>query len=78
MVITMRDCCWRYGMASCTHCDDTVIAPTRSEYQSRHHVRHSWSCESCGHEFETSVDWRVDAVGAIGKGAVPRLVSLVA
>jgi hypothetical protein len=77
MVITMRDFCWRYGTA-CTQCNDTVIAPTWSKYVSGDRVRHSWSCENCGHQFETSVDLRIDAVPPIRKGATARPVSLVA
>jgi hypothetical protein len=42
-----------YGIA-CVQCDDTLIAPNWSEYVSEHHVRHSWSCDSCGYRFETS------------------------
>jgi hypothetical protein len=78
VVITMRDYCWRYGMKCCAHCNETVIAPTWSRYESRHRVRHSWSCESCGHEFETSVDLGTDAGAGVRKGAAPRPVPLVA
>jgi len=35
-------------------CNGRLIAPNRSEYVSERHVRHSWSCESCGQEFVTS------------------------
>jgi hypothetical protein len=47
-----------YGIA-CIRCDDRLIAPNWSEYVSEHHVRHSWSCDSCGHRFETSDHLRV-------------------
>jgi hypothetical protein len=42
-----------YGIA-CIRCNDRLIAPNWSEYVSKHHVRHSWSCDSCGYQFETS------------------------
>ena|SRR6266852_2023932 len=42
-----------YGI-DCIRCDDRLIAPNWSAYMSENHVRHSWSCESCGHQFETS------------------------
>jgi hypothetical protein len=42
-----------YGIG-CEECDTRLIAPIWSEYVSETHVRHSWSCESCGHQFETS------------------------
>ena len=42
-----------YGIA-CVRCDDRLIAPSWSEFVSEGHIRHSWTCESCGHQFETS------------------------
>jgi hypothetical protein len=42
-----------YGIA-CIRCNDSLIAPSLSEYVSEHHVRHAWICESCGVRFETS------------------------
>jgi len=42
-----------YGVA-CIRCDDCLIAPECSHYVSERHVSHSWSCDSCGHQFETS------------------------
>jgi hypothetical protein len=38
----------------CIRCSETVIAPERSQYVTSWHVRHAWSCDSCGVEFETS------------------------
>jgi hypothetical protein len=46
---------WQFG-TSCHQCHDDVIAPNRSEYVSEDQIRHIWSCESCGHEFEMSVN----------------------
>jgi len=42
-----------YGIA-CIRCNDHLIAPVGSRYVSERHVSHSWSCECCGHRFETS------------------------
>lgn len=39
----------------CAQCGAHIIAPEWSEYLSKHCVRHSWSCEMCGYEFESSV-----------------------
>jgi ribosomal protein L37AE/L43A len=33
-----------------------LFAATASEHVSEKSVRHLWSCDSCGHEFSTSVD----------------------
>jgi DNA-directed RNA polymerase subunit RPC12/RpoP len=48
-----------YGIA-CEKCDARLIAPIWSEYVSESQVRHSWSCESCGHQFVTSDYLRLD------------------
>jgi hypothetical protein len=42
---------YSYGIA-CVRCNYTLIAPNWSEYVSEHQVRHSWSCENCGHQFK--------------------------
>jgi len=47
--------CSSYGMA-CTVCNEIVIAPTWSEYVSKHEVRHFWFCENCGHDIETVIN----------------------
>jgi RNase P subunit RPR2 len=44
----------RFCQASCPKCKETLFAPTTSEYIDENHVRHVWSCDSCGHEFRTS------------------------
>ena len=46
-----------YGIA-CVRCNDQLIAPNWSEFVSEFHVRHFWSCESCGRQFETLDDVR--------------------
>jgi hypothetical protein len=42
-----------YG-TECIRCSDSLIAPDESQYISERHVSHSWLCESCGQQFETS------------------------
>jgi transcription elongation factor Elf1 len=44
-----------FGMRNCPHCWQVVVAPDASEFVSEEKVRHFWSCDSCGHEFATSV-----------------------
>jgi hypothetical protein len=72
-----------YGIA-CILCNDSLIAPNLSEYVSERHVRHSWSCESCDHQFETSEYPRFEAIsisphpssvlnGGIGRSNCSRL-----
>ena len=45
----------RFTPPLCPQCNDLLFAPAASEYVSRSHVRHVWSCDDCGHEFSTSV-----------------------
>jgi len=39
----------------CPQCSTWLLAPDWSEHLSERCVRHTWSCEACGYEFETSV-----------------------
>ena len=39
----------------CAQCGDAIMAPEWSEHVSERCVRHFWSCDACGYEFETSV-----------------------
>jgi RNase P subunit RPR2 len=45
----------RFGGSFCPKCKDMLLAPTMSEYVSEALVRHLWSCDECGHEFQASV-----------------------
>ena len=45
----------RVALPCCPRCDDVMFASTAAEFVSQSRVRHQWSCESCGHEFSTSV-----------------------
>ena len=39
----------------CPECHDLMIAAAMSQLVNRDVVRHFWTCESCGHEFRTTV-----------------------
>jgi len=45
----------RIALPSCPNCNDLLFAPAASEFVSKTRVRHIWSCDTCGHEFSTSV-----------------------
>ena len=60
MVLTSTNNYFSYGIA-CAECNHRLIAPNWSEYVSEHHIRHFWSCESFGHQFETSEHVRFEA-----------------
>ena len=42
----------------CAQCGDTLFAPEWSEYLDDRHIRHLWSCDACGYEFESEVRYR--------------------
>jgi hypothetical protein len=44
-----------YCSIPCAQCGDALIAPQWSEHVSARCVRHVWSCESCGYQFESLV-----------------------
>ena len=41
--------------AHCAQCGATLAAPEWTEQISERRVRHLWSCDACGYEFETSI-----------------------
>ena len=43
-----------YGKNSCPQCSEWLLAPNWSEYLNERCVRHTWSCEACGYQFETT------------------------
>jgi hypothetical protein len=53
--IAAKAYCEPYGKNSCPQCSERQLAPTRSEYLNECCVRRAWSCEACGHEFETVI-----------------------
>ncbi len=44
-----------YNKNNCPQCNEWLVAPDWSEYLNDRCVRHTWSCEACGYEFETAV-----------------------
>lgn len=42
----------------CPQCDDRLFASSVSVHVSENDIRHWWNCESCGHEFMTTVRLR--------------------
>jgi transcription elongation factor Elf1 len=52
---------------SCPRCGTSVVCPEVSEFVHRGEVRHSWACDSCGEQFQTTVqiiDGTADAAAA--------------
>jgi uncharacterized protein with PIN domain len=39
----------------CPQCGTHLLAPDWSEYVDERRVRHTWSCDACCYEFETTV-----------------------
>ena len=39
----------------CAQCGTEIFLPEWSEYLSEHCVRHTWSCEMCGYQFESTI-----------------------
>jgi C4-type Zn-finger protein len=44
-----------YRKNTCQQCGAWLLAPDWSEYVSSRCVRHTWSCDDCGYQFETAV-----------------------
>ena len=40
---------------TCPHCKDVLFAATVSVHVHDNDIRHWWSCETCGHQFMTTV-----------------------
>jgi ribosomal protein L37AE/L43A len=51
----------RSHLFPCAQCGDALVAPEWSEHVSERCVRHVWSCEACGYEFETAIYLRAEA-----------------
>jgi len=45
----------RFGRSFCPKCNDMLLAPAASEFVTESLIRHFWSCDTCSHEFQTSV-----------------------
>lgn len=39
----------------CPHCSSTLLVAEESAFNPNGRIRHTWSCDDCGHEFVTSV-----------------------
>lgn len=46
----------RKSRSVCPECRDLIVAAAMSQHVSEDVVRHFWACESCGHEFRTTVN----------------------
>lgn len=44
-----------YEKNACLQCGAWLLAPDWSEHLNERCVRHTWSCEACGYDFETTV-----------------------
>jgi ribosomal protein S27AE len=44
-----------YNKNNCPQCGGWLLAPDWSEHLNERCVRHTWSCEGCGYQFETAV-----------------------
>ena len=54
--------CRSRPVAPCAQCGKTLFAPEWSEYLDDRHIRHLWSCDACGYEFESEVRYPSPAV----------------
>jgi hypothetical protein len=45
----------RVSVNQCAQCQADIIAPEWSEHLSDCCIRHVWSCEACGYQFEDTV-----------------------
>jgi hypothetical protein len=43
---------------ACPRCGDMLLAAVSSVLVERDHIRHSWSCDSCGYGFRTAIRLR--------------------
>ena len=55
----VRDRLATHDRNSCPQCAGWLMAPDWSEHLSDRCVRHTWSCEACGYQFETAVFFAV-------------------
>ena len=62
----------------CAQCGDTLFAPEWSEYLDDRRIRHLWSCDACGYEFETEVCYppRRRAGGVASSDSMPQSLAV--
>jgi len=53
-----------YAKNDCPQCNTWLLAPNWSEHLNERCVRHTWTCEVCGYEFETTVFFSTPAQAA--------------
>jgi hypothetical protein len=58
----------------CPQCQDLIIAATESQHVSVNEVRHWWACETCGHEFRTTVRWPLSPPQSVSAADMARVV----
>jgi hypothetical protein len=46
-----------FNRPRCPHCGDVQLVPELSEFAGEGRVRHTWACDGCGFEFDTSVEF---------------------
>jgi transcription elongation factor Elf1 len=66
-----------YVRSICPRCDDVMVAPARSQHVKEDVIRHWWHCESCGHQFRTTVRLSMVCVETIQQAAVARRSGVV-
>jgi len=47
-----------FARPACPRCGEVLLVAEESEFDVHGRIRHSWSCDSCGHEFRTSITLR--------------------
>jgi predicted RNA-binding Zn-ribbon protein involved in translation (DUF1610 family) len=50
-----------FARPACPQCGETQLAPEHSEFVRDGLIHHTWACDSCGHEFRTTVELNRDA-----------------
>jgi RNase P subunit RPR2 len=45
----------KFVRSFCPECHDLMVAAAMSQYLNQDMICHFWACESCGHEFRTTV-----------------------
>jgi len=43
------------GRPKCPRCGSVLLVAEQSAFNLKGRIRHSWSCDRCGHEFVTSI-----------------------
>ena len=58
----------------CAQCRADIIAPVWSEHLSDYCIRHVWSCDACGYQFEDTVHLFKDREGGRCVGGVEQML----